>query len=87
MYLTRKEKIKGNLRKHLLLTGASASGFLISVVLHNFLYALAIVFRPIYFLSKLMEFLHVAFFLIATIGCPIGFLIGVFRSVVKLIKR
>ncbi|MBL7159752.1 hypothetical protein ISS85_04705 [Candidatus Microgenomates bacterium] len=85
--LTRKEKIKGRLRKYLLLTGGSAAGFLISVVLHNLLYALAIIFQPVYVLSKLMEVFHGIFFLIATLACPIGFLIGALQSVLEFKKR
>ena len=87
IFLVRREKVKGKLRSFLLLTGASAAGFLVSAFLHNFLYALAIISRPIYILSKLMEVFHVAFFVMATIVCPITFVIGVIGSVVKLIKR
>ena len=80
IHLTRKEKIKGNLRKYLLLTGSSAAGFFIGVFLHNFFYALAVISQPVYVLGKLMEFFHVIFFLIATLACPIGFLIGMIGS-------
>ena len=74
--LTIKEKIDGRLKKLLLLTGASAAGFFISVILHNLFYAAAIWLSNILILSYLMQVFHVIFFLIAIFVCPIGFLIG-----------
>jgi len=41
--LTIKQKIKGKLKFFLLLTGISSSGFLVSVLLHNFLYGLGVI--------------------------------------------
>ena len=80
-----KKKIKGRLRKLLILTGVSAAGFLISVILHNFFYALGIVFEKVTVLRYLMEGLHGAFFLIGIFGCPLGFLVGAVGSVVMFI--
>lgn len=85
LYFVKKEKIHNPLRKRLMLIGVSSSGFLISVVLHNFLYALGVLTTNIFFLHYLFEFLHAAFFIIGTILCPIGFIIGVVSSVKLLI--
>ena len=63
--LTIKKKVKGRLRKYLMLAGISSAGFFISVVLHNALYALEIITQHITILSSLLGILHVAFFLIA----------------------
>jgi hypothetical protein len=73
IFLTLKGKVKGRLKKLLLLTGASASGFFAFVVLHNLFYALEIVFQPIAPLSFLMNVLHACFFFLAIPICPIGF--------------
>ena len=75
IFLARKEK--GKQKLFLLITGISAAGFLVSVILHNFLYALAILAENIAILHYTFEFLHTAFFIVGIIGCPIGFLVGV----------
>lgn len=87
LFLTKKEKVKGRLRKFLILTGASATGFFISVFLHNFLYAAAILTSQITLLRYLFEVLHTVFFFIAVPLCPLGFLIGAVGSIVILIKK
>jgi len=56
--------------------GFSSSGFLVSVVLHNLLYALGILTISIVPLHYLCEFLHVVFFIIGVVLCPIGFVIS-----------
>ena len=74
--LTLKKKVEGNLKKFLLLTGISASGIFVGILLHNFFYALGIMTEHIFWLNHLFELLHVVFFITATIICPVGFLIG-----------
>lgn len=81
IFFTLKKKIKGILKKFLLITGVSASGFFVSVLLHNFLYALGILTEHIFGLNQLFELLNVVFFLIAVIACPIGFIIGAIGSI------
>ncbi len=85
--LTLREKVKGKLKKFLILTGASAVGFFLFSVLHNFFYALEIITKDFALLSSLMGLLHGAFFLLAIPVCPIGFLIGAGGSVVLLLKK
>ena len=87
IFLTIKGKVKGKLKKFLILTGASAAGFFVSTLLHNFLYALAIVTSHIVILKYIFEFLHATFFIIAIFVCPPGFLIGVVGSIVLFIKK
>lgn len=81
------KKEKSLLKKFLLLTGVSASGFFVCVILHNVFYALAIVTSQIVVLKYLMEFLHAAFFLVGVIGCPIGFLVGAIGSIILFAKN
>lgn len=85
--LTLKQKIKGKLKTFLILTGASATGFFVFVFLHNFFYALGILTEHIIILKYLMEVLHVGFFIIATIICPLGFLISIIATTVLIIKQ
>lgn len=81
IFLTIKKKVKSNLRKFLLLAGASAVGFLVFNILHNLFYALEIVTKKFFLLSSLFSFLHGAFFIIAILACPLGFLIGVVGAI------
>ena len=53
--LTIKEKIAGRQKKFLILTGLSATGFFVSVFLHNAFYALGIVTSHIVVLEYLMS--------------------------------
>ena len=87
IFLTIKSKIKGKRRKLLMLTGVSAAGFFVGILLHNFLYALAIVASQIIILKYIFEFLHAVFFILAVIVCPLGFLIGATGSAILFIKK
>jgi hypothetical protein len=73
LVLTVKAKVGGMLKKFLLLTGGSAVGFLIFVLLHNMISALLNTEEPV-------------FFIIATIVCPIAFLVGAVGTIVLAIK-
>lgn len=87
LFLTLKKKVKGKIRKFLILTGASSTGFFIGILLHNVFYALGIVAGHIAPLRFLAEALHVAFFIIAVLICPLGFLIGAIGSIIIFIKK
>ena len=87
LILSLKEKAKGKLKKFLILTGASAVGLFVFVILHNVFYALSTITGEIFILNYLMEGLHVAFFLMAIPVCLIGFLVGVIGSIVFFIKK
>ena len=68
------EGLQGLLKKFLLLTGASAVGFPVFVLLHNAVYGLFGVEEPF-------------FFTLPVIVCPVGFLVGMVGSIVLLIKQ
>lgn len=87
LVLTLKSKIQGRLKKFLLITGASAAGFFLSVLLHNFFYALDTIASQIVVLGYLTNALHIAFFYIAIFVCPIGFLVGMMGSIILLVKK
>lgn len=86
-YFTFKEKVKGKLRIFYLLTGLSAFGFFACTILHNFFYALGILSENVPVLPYLMEILHVVFFLIGVIVCPLGFLVGLIGSLILIKKK
>lgn len=85
--LTLKQKVRGILRKFLILTGATSAGFFVSVLLHNFIYGLFIVLFGPGFWERIGLGDEPFFFLLAIVVCPIGFLIGVVGSVTLFIKR
>jgi hypothetical protein len=63
--------------KHfLLLLWLTAQAFLLGVMLHNGFYGLGMITSHITPLSYLMEALHVAFFFIALVVVPAGFIVG-----------
>ena len=84
IFFTVKEKVGGMPKKFLLLTGASAVGFLIFILLHNFIYGLFIHFFGADFWNGGDE---PFFFILAIIVCPIAFLAGVVGSIVLYIKK
>jgi len=87
IFLTLKLKTEKKLKMFLILTGASAVGFLLGVVLHNFFYGLGMVTGHIITLKYITGALHVTFFIIAIFVCPIVFLIGAVGSMLMLIKK
>jgi hypothetical protein len=72
--LTVKTKVGGKLNKFLLLTGASAAGLPVFVVLHNVV-------------GALLNLEEAVFFILATIVCPIAFLIGAIGTIVLAAKN
>ena len=87
IFFTIREKIKGLLKKFLILTGASASGSLVSVFLHNAIYGLFIVLFGADFWERIGLGDEPFFFILALIVCPITFLVGVIGSIVLFIKK
>jgi hypothetical protein len=86
LVFTLREKAEGKLKLFFLLTAASATGVFVFVLLHNGFYALAMVADHIPVLGVVLEFLHAAFFIIAIIVCPLGFLAGAVGSVVLRVR-
>jgi len=69
------------------LTGASATGSLVSVFLHNAIYALFIEWFGVGFWERIGMGDEPFFFILALIVCPIAFLVGVIGSTVLFIKK
>jgi len=83
---TYREKTTGKRKFYLLLSGFSSAGFLLGVVLHNFLYALGTITENLVIVNKIINFFEVAFFLAATIICPVGFIVGMIGTLIILKK-
>ena len=81
--LTLRERVGGTLKKFFLLTGASAAGVLVSILLHAAIYALFSHFFGSDFWNGGDELF---FFTMAVVVCPLGFLVGVVGSIVLGIK-
>ena len=75
------------LRTFWILAGASTTGFALGSVLHNAFYALATVTGKWPILHAAMEVLEVAFFLVATLLCPVVFLVGTVGAIVLIVRR
>jgi hypothetical protein len=74
LILTLRQKIEGAQRFLFLLTGSSATGFAVFVLLHNIVSGLFNIEEPV-------------FFFLATIICPLGFLAGVIGTIVLSIRN
>ena len=75
------------LRTFWILAGASTAGFALGSVLHNAFYALATITGEWPVLNAAMEVLEVAFFLVATLLCPVAFLVGTVGAIVLMVRR
>lgn len=81
-----RQRVERMFKFFLILTGASAAGFVASVLLHNFIYGLFIyLFGPEFWINIGIGDEPV-FFFIAILICPIAFIIGLVGSLVMLIK-
>jgi hypothetical protein len=72
--LTIKIKVEGKSKTFLLLTGISAAGLLVFVVLHNIVSGLFSIEEPV-------------FFILAIPVCPLGFLAGVIGTIILTVKN
>lgn len=82
MVLTMKEKVRGMLKKFLILTGASSAGVPVFAFLHNAIYGLFIYWFGADFWDRLGLGDEPLFFVLATLVCPIAFLVGAVGSIV-----
>ncbi|HZI95635.1 MAG TPA: hypothetical protein VFD40_00410 [Candidatus Paceibacterota bacterium] len=87
IFLALKEKVEKSLKRFLILTGGSATGFFLFVLLHNLFYGLEIVISQISVLSLIMEILYTVSFIIAIFVCPLGFVIGAIGTIMMFIKK
>jgi MFS family permease len=79
LVLAARAKLKKMLKAFLLLTGASATGIFVFVLLHNLVYALFIYFLGGGFWRAGDE---PVFFIMALFVCPLAFLVGAIGSIV-----
>ena len=86
IFFTVKEKVRGKLKKFLILTGASAAGVFVSVLLHNAIYGLFIHWFGADFWDRIGLADEPVFFIMAIIVCPIGFLVGAVGSIVLAVR-
>ena len=84
--LTVKTRVKGLLKKFLLLTGASITGIFAGALLHNLVYGLFIYFFGANFWDRIGGD-EPFFFILATIICPIGFLVGMIGTIVLYVRK
>ncbi|MCD6426804.1 MAG: hypothetical protein J7L03_01690 [Caldisericaceae bacterium] len=84
--LTVKRKVQGKLRKFLILAGVCAVGIIVSIILHNLIYALFIYLFGPNFWAKLGTNDEVIFFILGIVVCPIGLATGIIGSSVQLSK-
>jgi hypothetical protein len=75
------------LRTFWILAGASTAGAALGSVLHNAFYALATATGQWPVIHAAMEVLEVAFFVIATVLCPVAFLVGTVGAIVLLVRH
>lgn len=83
LVFTMRGKVEGKLRTFLLLAGGSGAGVFISILLHNFLYGMFVHF----FGEGIWKGVggdEPVFFILGLIICPLGFLVGVVGTIVKL---
>lgn len=79
--LTLREKVRGKLKKFFLLTGASATAFFASILLHAAVDALFVYFFGESFWDRVGGDEPV-FFTIVIFLCPLGFLVGAIGSII-----
>jgi hypothetical protein len=87
MFLVKREKVSPPLGRFLMATGFFSALFLVSVFLHNIIYAAFEYFLGPGFWERTGVGDEPFFFLIAVVVCPIGFLVGVFGSIFHLLKK
>ena len=82
-----KEKKKNCLRKFLMITGGSAVGIFLSIILHNLVYGLFIVLFGADIWRRLGVGDEPVFFMLAIIVLPVVFVVGSVGSAVIMIKE
>ena len=85
--LTLRSKLRGRLRKWLIVASGAAIGFIVCSVLHNLFYGIGTVTGHLFPISVLAEALHVYFFLVSILVCPIALLVGIIMTIVTLVRK
>jgi hypothetical protein len=87
LILAIKSELDKTLKKYLILTGASAVGIFVSMLLHNLVYGLFAQFFGEDFWQRTGLEDEPFFFLLAIFICPIAYLVGTIGSIVLLKRR
>lgn len=87
LILVARERLEKKFKIFLILTGASAVGIPVSIVLHNLVYLLFMKFLGENFWQRTAVGDEPVFFTLATIILPIVFIVGVIGSIVLFSKR
>ena len=87
IFLAVKQKVGVMSRRFLLLTGAAAAGFVVSVLLHNAVYGLFIYWFGADFWDRIGLGDEPVFFFMAILVCPVAFLVGAIGTIALAIKR
>ncbi|KPJ85601.1 hypothetical protein AMJ57_02475 [Parcubacteria bacterium SG8_24] len=82
-----RERPKGRTRAYLLLTGLSAAGIFVGIILHNLVYALFILLGGEDFWERTGLGDEPVFFLMSMLVLPVTFVIGATGSLIRLWKR
>jgi len=83
--LVSRSKFQKTAKKFFYLTGSAAAGISIFAVLHNLLFALLIKLFGENFGASMGD--EPVFFILATIVCPIAFLVGIIGIIVLIAKK
>ncbi len=87
VFLAVKRQPPGMPRRFLILTGASAAGIPVSVLLHNVIYGLFIHCFGADFWDRIGLADEPVFFVLAILVCPTAFLVGTIGTIVLATKR
>jgi hypothetical protein len=87
IFLTLKLQVEKKLKIYFILTGASAAAFLTSILLHNLVYGLFILWFGEGFWDGSGAGDEAFFFILALFVCPTVFLIGAIGGVTTLLKK
>jgi hypothetical protein len=87
LILTARAKLDKIFKRFLLLTGSSAVGVFVSILLHGVLYGLFILIFGEGFWDRIGIPDEPAFFIMALIICPIAYLVGTVGSIVLVVRR
>jgi hypothetical protein len=87
LILAIRAELDKTLKRYLILTGASAAGILVSIVLHNLAYGVFSHFFGEDFWQRTGLEDEPFFFLMAIIVCPIAYLVGTVGSIVLITRR
>jgi uncharacterized membrane protein len=86
-FFTIKDKTRGLLKVFLILTGASAAGITVSVLLHNAVYGLFIYWFGGDFWDRIGLPDEPVFFILGLVVCPLAFIVGTIGSIVVALKH